>query len=116
MANATLAPGRSPAAPATFTQDNPLLRIDTVLGKDRLLLTRLAGEEKVSEPFLYRATMLSEDREIAPERRIGSPATIWLRSYRGGETPISGVVRGFAAGSVDARGLREYCGASSHSD
>jgi type VI secretion system secreted protein VgrG len=108
MADGAVIQERPQPVSLRFSQDGRLLKIDTVLGKDKLLLTRLAGEEEVSKPFRYCATMLSEDRDIAAERLIGTQVTLWVRNYRAGDVPISGVVRSFSAGSVDARGLREY--------
>src|SRR5215831_100504 len=107
MADATLTQDRAPAA-VSFTQENRLLAIDTPLGKDKLLLTRLTGEEEISKPFSFDVTMFSDDQEIAPESLIGRKVTMWIRNYHAGEVPISGMVRSLSAGSVDARGLRDY--------
>src|SRR5215467_12757214 len=108
MADAALTQDRPQAAMASFTQDRRLLAIDTPLGKDKLLLTRLAGEEEISKPFSFKVTMFSDDQEIAPESLIGRKVTMWIRNYHPGEVPISGMVRSFSAGSVDAHGLRGY--------
>src|SRR5262249_1200002 len=70
MADATL-PQDPPPAAASFTQEHRLLAIDTPLGKDKLLLTRLAGEEEISKPFSFDVTTFSDDPEIAPESLIG---------------------------------------------
>src|SRR5215831_9726902 len=107
MADATITQDRPPAA-ASFTQENRLLAIDTPLGKDKLLLTRLAGEEEISKPFSFDVSMFSDNQEIAPESLIGRKVTMWIRNYHAGEVPISGMVRSLSAGSVDARGLRGY--------
>ncbi len=108
MANDGLTQDRPQSAGATYSQDNRLLRIETALGKDKLLLTRLSGEAEISRPFAFRVAMLSQDQEIAPESLIGGKVTIWVRNYRAGDAPISGMVRSFSAGSVDARGWRDY--------
>src|SRR5215471_20321515 len=108
MADAALTEDRRQQAAASFTQERRLLAIDTPLGKDKLLLTRLAGEEEISKPYTFRITMFSEDQEIAPESLIGRKVTMWVRNYHAGEVPISGMVRSLSAASVDARGLRGY--------
>jgi type VI secretion system secreted protein VgrG len=98
----------SPGETIGVSQDGRLLRIETVLGHDKLLLTRLEGEEQISTPYAYRVTMFSEDQEIAPESLIGSKVTIWIRNYESGDAPISGIVRSFSALAADARGWRGY--------
>ena len=65
MADATLTEDRSRPAGGTSTREDRLLSIDTPLGKDRLVLTEISGEEEISQPFLFTATMRSED----PDRR-----------------------------------------------
>ena len=69
----------------TWAQDLRLLGIETSLGKDKLLLTSLTGQEAICELFSYEVEMLSTDLAIAAERLIGDKAsrarsTAWLRS------------------------------------
>lgn len=108
MADVAPTEGRPRSAGVSFAQDSRLLAVDTPLGKDKFLLTRFSGEDEISKPFHFRMTMLSSDQEIAPESLIGRKATVWIRNYRSGEVPISGIVRRFSAGSIDERGLRNY--------
>jgi type VI secretion system secreted protein VgrG len=108
MADATLTEDRPRQAGGTSTRGNRLLAIDTPLGKDKLVLTELAGEEEISRPFSFLATMRSEEPDIKPESLIGSKVTIWIRRETADPVPISGMVRSLSSASVDIRGFREY--------
>jgi type VI secretion system secreted protein VgrG len=108
MADATLTEDRSRPAGGTSTREDRLLAIDTPLGKDKLVLTELAGEEEISQPFLFTATMRSEDPDIKPESLIGSKVTIWIKRETTEPVPISGMVRSLSSGSLNVRGFREY--------
>src|SRR5581483_11678973 len=48
-----------------YTQDGRPFRVYTTLGKDKLLLESLEGEEAISRPFEYRLDMVSEDPAVA---------------------------------------------------
>ncbi len=108
MAEPAVTEERPQARRTAYAQDTRLLAIDTPLGKDKLLLTRFGGEEEVSRPFSFHATMLSADQNIMPESLIGNAVTVWIRNYQTGRVPISGMVKSLSAGSVDATGLRDY--------
>jgi type VI secretion system secreted protein VgrG len=95
-------------AAAGQTQAGRLLAIETALGRDKLLLIGLEGEEQISRPFSYMATMLSADLDIRPDKLIGSNATAWVMRGDGERAPMNGFVRRFIAGPVGAHGLREY--------
>src|SRR6202022_958605 len=60
----------------TSTREDRLLAIDTPLGEDKLVLTEFAGEEEISQPFTFFATLRSEDADIKPGDLIGSKVTI----------------------------------------
>ena len=108
MADAELTEDRPRRAGGTSIREDRLLAIDTSLGKDKLVLTELSGEEEISQPFLFTATMRSEDPDIKPESLIGSKVTIWIKRETMEPIPISGVVRSLSSASVDVRGFREY--------
>jgi type VI secretion system secreted protein VgrG len=108
MADATLTEDRPRQSGGTSTREDRLLSIDTPLGKDKLVLTEFVGEEEISQPFLFTATMRSEDPDIKPERLIGSKVTIWIKRETTEPVPISGMVRSLSSASVDVRGFREY--------
>ena len=108
MADATLTEDRPRQSGGTSTREDRLLAIDTPLGKDKLVLTEFGGEEEISQPFLFTATMRSEDPDIKPESLIGSKVTIWIKRETADPVPISGMVRSLSSASVDVRGFREY--------
>ena len=82
--------------------------ITTPLGKDRLSITELTVEDAVSDGFVMSATLYSADQSIRYNDIIGRSVTVWLRNRQPRPEPINGIVRKFAAGVVDGRGLREY--------
>src|SRR5215469_7563118 len=108
MADVTLTEQRPRSTAGTSTREIRLLAIDTPLGKDKLVLTELSGEEEISQPFLFTATMRSEDPDIKPESLIGAKVTMWIKRETAEPVPISGMVRSLSLASVDVRGFREY--------
>jgi type VI secretion system secreted protein VgrG len=93
---------------ANWTQDGRLIAIETPLGKDKLLLTSLAGEETISSLFAYELEMLSGDQAIQPESLIGRSVKIIITSEDGKTRPIHGMVAQFRAGPLVGRELRQY--------
>ena len=96
------------AAAANWTQDGRLIAIETPLGKDKLLLTSLAGEETISRLFAYELEMLSADHAISPESLIGRNVKVVITSEDGKTRPIHGMVAQFRAGPLAGRELRQY--------
>ena len=95
-------------AAANWTQDGRLIALETPLGKDKLLLTSLAGEEAISSLFAYELEMLSGDQAIQPESLIGRSVKIVITSEDGKTRPIHGMVAQFRAGPLAGRELRQY--------
>ncbi len=54
-----------------YTQENRILKIDTPLGKDVLLLTDLNGSEGISTLFSYELTLVSPKKDIDFKEIIG---------------------------------------------
>ena len=100
MADATLTEDRPRQSGGTSTREDRLLSIDTALGKGKLVLTELSGEEEISQPFLFTAAMRSEDPDIKPESLIGSKVTMWIKRETAEPVPISGMVRSLSLASV----------------
>ena len=100
MADATLTEERPRPTAGTSTREDRLLAIDTPLGKDKLVLTELTGEEEISQPFLFTAAMRSEDPDIKPESLIGSKVTMWIKRETTEQVPISSMVRSLSLASV----------------
>ena len=96
------------AAAANWTQDGRLIALETPLGKDKLLLTSLAGEETISRLFAYELEMLSADHAISPESLIGRNVKVVITSEDGKTRPIHGMVAQFRAGPLAGRELRQY--------
>jgi len=96
------------ASNVDWTQDNRLIAIQTPLGKDRLLLTSLVGEEAISRLFAYEIEMLSLDQAISAERLIGRSATMTIALEEGKTRPINGLVSHLRVGPLVGRDLRLY--------
>ena len=96
------------AAAGNWTQDGRLIALETPLGKDKLLLTSLAGEETISRLFAYELEMLSADHAISPESLIGRNVKVVITSEDGKTRPIHGMVAQFRAGPLAGRELRQY--------
>jgi hypothetical protein len=102
------APSSHETAAANWTQDGRLIALETPLGKDRLLLTSMAGEEAISSLFVYELEMLSSDHAISPESLIGRNVKVVITSEDGKTRPIHGMVAQFRAGPLAGRDLRQY--------
>jgi type VI secretion system secreted protein VgrG len=105
---ASLTQEPSQGAMDTWTQDGRLIAVETPLGKDKLLLTSLVGEETISSLFAYEVEMLSEDHAIQPEGLIGRDVKIIITSEDGRTRPIHGMIAQFRSGPLAGRGLRQY--------
>ncbi len=78
-----------------FTQTNRQIRITTPLGTDRLLLLSFKGKEALSQPFEYRAELLSEDAGIDPQALLGQRVGIELDLTEGGVRHFDAFVKRF---------------------
>jgi type VI secretion system secreted protein VgrG len=61
-----------------FTQETRLLRINTPLGPDKLLVECLRGEESLSNNFCFEVSLLSTDAHIPLKSLLGQPALLEL--------------------------------------
>ncbi len=78
------------------SQANQPLSIMTPLGKDALLLERLAGSEAISEPFLYRLDLLASGQSpVSFSSILGQSATITIALDDGSSRFINGVIESF---------------------
>jgi type VI secretion system secreted protein VgrG len=88
-----------------YTQANRLIRVETVLGKDVLLLQSFRGQEGVSQLFHFDLYMHSENRSIQMESVVGKKATIAIVLPDKKERYINGLISSFAqAGSTPLEG------------
>ena len=91
------------------TQDGHLLAIETLLGKDVMLLTALDGRETVSRGFVYTIEMLTLASDAEVRTLLGKPVTMWLRNDSETERrPLHGHVRHLTRLTVDLRGYRRW--------
>ncbi|MDR0867292.1 MAG: type VI secretion system tip protein VgrG [Planctomycetota bacterium] len=93
----------------SYTQDNRPAKITTPLGKDKLLLQTLTGEEALARPFRYEAVCASADHNLDLAQLIGQSVTVALKSEKekGDTRYFNGVctsARQFAGATV----LAEY--------
>lgn len=75
-----------------FTQTNRLIRIDTDLGSDALLLTKVVGSEALSKPYEFWLTCLSQLSSIEPNKLMGKAINFSFELNDGGERTFNGVV------------------------
>ncbi len=80
---------------ANYTQAERLMRVDTTLGADALLLEGVDGEEGISMPFRFTLELLSEDPAINGEGLLRTPAPVTLKLGDGGERVIHGLISRF---------------------
>ena len=77
----------------TLSQDQQYLSITTPLGKDKLVLTGLEGEDGLSTLFRYRLKLLSEDKDVPFAGLVGKPATVTIRlGGEAGSRVIDGII------------------------
>ena len=69
-------------APA-YTQAGRLLRIDTSLGEDVLMLERFEGEEKISELFAFTAVVRSKRTDLQQSDLVGKLVDVSLNLKHG---------------------------------
>lgn len=90
-----------------LTQENRLLELTTPLGKDKLLLESLDGEERILGLFRFNLELLSEAKDIDFADIVGKAVTVKLRKA-GGERVIHGVVCDFEQGGIEREAEVDY--------
>jgi type VI secretion system secreted protein VgrG len=94
---------------ATFSQDDRPFRVDTTLGKDKLLLQGFSGDEGVSIPFSYTLDLLSDDAAIDAEKLLRTAVTLTLVLADGGERVLHGLINRFSqSGQTQGGELTAY--------
>ena len=102
--------------PPAYTQAGRLLRIDTPLGEDALLLEKFDGFEEVSELFEFTATVRSRRTDLQPAELVGKlvDVSVALRHGEGDGGPNeqqrtwNALCIALHEGELVARGLRHY--------
>ncbi len=90
-------------AQQTLTQDNQYLRVSTPLGKDKLILQSMVGEERISELYRFHLAMISEDRQIDFAKLVGKTATVTLIHADKGDSFFQGYIARFVQAGSDER-------------
>ena len=62
----------------TYSQTNRVLEIQTTLGADLAMLTELDGEERISQPFEFNITFVSEESPAKVAKLLGSAVSIQM--------------------------------------
>jgi len=86
-----------------FTQDERTMAVETPLGKDKLLLQKLQGEEGLSQLFHFELELLSEDSGIDFNAIVGKNVTVSIKLIDGSKRYLNGIVSQFHQGGADAR-------------
>jgi type VI secretion system secreted protein VgrG len=87
-----------------YTQDGRLIKVDTPLGADKLLLQRLTGHEGISQLFTFDLDLLAEHAtEVDAGKLVGQRTTITLTLPDGTARYINGVIRRFTEAHWDTR-------------
>ncbi len=88
------------------TQQNLTMSVSTPLGADKLIITRMHGEERLSGLFQFTLEMYSEDKALSFDDIVGKHATVTLKLQDGSSRYIDGLVtRMIQAGSDGAHHL-----------
>jgi len=87
-----------------FTQAGRIIRIDTPLGEDVLLLQGFTGQEGISRLFSFDLDLLSEvNPAIAPADILGQRVTITIKLPGGKERYLNGFIAAFEQTGRDPR-------------
>lgn len=92
----------------SFTQDNTYISVSTPLGKDKLLLRRFHGEERLSGLFHFSLEMQSEDKDLDFEKIVGKSATVTVDLADGTKRYVNGIVGRFLQAGSDDRFFNYY--------
>ena len=90
------------------SQDNRLISIQTVLGKDAVIALRVSGEEGMSQLFHFDVDLLSENLAIDAKTMLGSNVTFAITIRDAEPAYYNGIVQRFAAGPRAGRDRRRY--------
>lgn len=92
-----------------YSQEHRLLKIQTPLGPDVLLLQGLAGREAISSLFTFELELLAPNTTAVSFKSIvGQNVTITIQLPDGSPRFINGYVSRFAQGATDERFFTHY--------
>jgi type VI secretion system secreted protein VgrG len=81
---------------AKYTQEQHRISVKTPLGKDKLYLRSLHGQEEFSRLFRYTLELWSDDDWIEPKSIVGKNVTVSLEHPDGSERYFHGIVSRFS--------------------
>ncbi|MES2317989.1 MAG: type VI secretion system tip protein TssI/VgrG [Pseudomonadota bacterium] len=105
----TWSPSNLQALLGEFTQDSRLLQLTTPLGRNRLIVECVRGEEGIGQGFRLQLSTLSTDAGIALKTLIGQPALLQLltASNRDERRPFHGYITAVELSGANG-GLARY--------
>lgn len=89
-------------------QSERLLRIESPLGEDALVLRRLRVREAISTPFLIEAEVLSQNEDLGPGDLVGKEIACVVQMQSVPSRRFHGVVRSFGRTGALGRGYTVY--------
>ena len=90
-----------------YTQDTQYVSLQTPLGKDKLLLRRMQGEEGISQLFHFQVEAQSEDIGLDFKAVVGQHATLTVELADGSQRFLDGLVTRFVQAGNDPK-LADY--------
>lgn len=90
-----------------FTQSERFLQVNSTLGKDALLLRRLAATESISSLFSIEVDLLSQEPNIAADTIVGSHLALFIDADDTTRN-LNGFVKTFTYTGLEKRGLYGY--------
>ncbi|RQU68800.1 type VI secretion system tip protein VgrG [Burkholderia cenocepacia] len=73
-------------------QQGRLLKLDTPLGPNSLVVQRAIGHSTVGRDYIFTLDVVSTDSAIELKRLIAQPVTLWIQQASGDYRPINGYV------------------------
>ena len=86
-----------------ITQDNLSVTLTTPLGKDKLIIKRFSGEERVSGLFRFYLEMVSESNSLSFDSIVGKNVTVTAKLADGKERYFHGLVGRFVQAGGDEK-------------
>lgn len=90
-------------AASAFTDQSRICTIHSVLGPNVLLLQRMEGRERISEPFRFELDFYSEKSDVQFDEIVGTSLTLELQLPDQKKRYWNGVVSRFSQGKRDGR-------------
>jgi type VI secretion system secreted protein VgrG len=82
------------------TQEHRSVQLTTPFGKDVLLFSSMTASERISQPFQFRVSALSENGTLDGDKILGQPVSIEVRSSASGK--VERVFHGFVSDFTQA--------------